>query len=142
MRRFSGVRERHGELAGDYPAIGPPTIGPTKPIGTEKRKEGWRAWPLHKRGGQVRAGDARNSEQQPRQRATPPTSAAPAYSNPPAPSPTPAARGATVAEICGGRSLISRSMCESRECGAAEHAGEPLCRRIRENEERRRDRIN
>jgi hypothetical protein len=44
-----------------------------------------------------------------------------------------------VRELCAGRNPISQAVCESRACGNAEHAGEPTCRQIRANEERRRD---
>jgi hypothetical protein len=43
-----------------------------------------------------------------------------------------------VAEICAGRGFIGQPMCESRECGAPEHANEAVCRRVREAEDRRR----
>jgi hypothetical protein len=37
--------------------------------------------------------------------------------------------------------VISRAVCETRECGAPEHAAEPVCQQVRENEERRRERM-
>jgi hypothetical protein len=75
----------------------------------------------------------RAAEEQQRQHATP----APAYSAAPTPAAAPP-RARTVAEICAGRGLIGQSMCESRECGAPEHANEAVCRRVREAEDRRR----
>jgi hypothetical protein len=69
------------------------------------------------------------------QRARQQTAPAPAAVAPP----TPAPRPRTVAEICGGRNIISQSICESRECGAPEHAGEATCRKIREQEDRHRE---
>jgi hypothetical protein len=41
-------------------------------------------------------------------------------------------------ETCAGGNLITRSLCESRECSRREHADEPLCQRLRAAEERRR----
>jgi len=52
-----------------------------------------------------------------------------------------APRVRTVKEICAGRNVISRAVCETRECGAPEHAAEPVCQQVRENEERRRERM-
>ena len=57
----------------------------------------------------------------------------------PAPRPAPVEQARTVRELCAGRNPISQSICESRACGAPEHANEPLCKQIRANEERRRD---
>ena len=56
------------------------------------------------------------------------------------PQPAPAApkpRG--VREICAGRGTIGESMCQSRECGAAEHAGEAICKQVKEAEDRHRN---
>ncbi len=59
----------------------------------------------------------------------------------PAPAPAPAAvpqpRG--VREICAGRGTIAEAVCQSRQCAAAEHANDAICRRIREADERRRN---
>jgi len=52
------------------------------------------------------------------------------------------ARLRTVQEICAGRNVISKAICETRECGAQEHASEPLCQQVRANEERRRAQMN
>jgi len=61
----------------------------------------------------------------------------------PAPTAVPAtARLRTVQEICAGRNVISKAICETRECGAQEHASEPLCQQVRANEERRRAQMN
>ena len=57
----------------------------------------------------------------------------------PTPYVAPAPIRQAVKDICAGRNVISRAICESRECGAAEHATEPLCQQIRANEERRRN---
>jgi len=46
------------------------------------------------------------------------------------------ARG--VQQICAGRGMIAESMCQSLECGKPEHASEPLCKQIKEKEDRRR----
>jgi hypothetical protein len=46
------------------------------------------------------------------------------------------ARG--VQQICAGRGMIAESMCQSLECGKTEHANEPLCKQIKEKEDRRR----
>jgi hypothetical protein len=45
----------------------------------------------------------------------------------------------SVREICGGRGTIAQAVCESRTCGEAQHAGEAICRQIREADERRRN---
>lgn len=50
------------------------------------------------------------------------------------------ARG--VREICAGRGSISEAVCQSRECGAAEHFNEAICRQIRDADERRRNYVN
>jgi double zinc ribbon protein len=47
------------------------------------------------------------------------------------------ARG--VQELCAGRGAIAEAVCQSRECAAPGHANEPLCRRLREADERRRN---
>lgn len=47
-------------------------------------------------------------------------------------------RTRTVAELCAGNSLLTRGFCEHRECGKAEHAGDPVCVRIKETEQARR----
>ena len=72
----------------------------------------------------------RAEEQRARTAQTPPAAA---------PSVAPAPVRQAVKDICAGRNVISRAICESRECGAAEHASEPLCQQIRANEERRRN---
>ena len=43
-----------------------------------------------------------------------------------------------VQQICAGRGMIAESMCQSLECGKTEHANEPLCKQIKEKEDRRR----
>ena len=47
-----------------------------------------------------------------------------------------------VREICAGRGSISEAVCQSRECGAAEHFNEAICRQIRDADERRRNYAN
>jgi hypothetical protein len=44
-----------------------------------------------------------------------------------------------VQQICAGRGFIAESVCQSRECGSPEHAGEALCRQIKEKEDKRRN---
>lgn len=44
-----------------------------------------------------------------------------------------------VREICAGRGTIGEAVCQSRECGAPEHANEAICREVREKEDRRRN---
>jgi len=62
-----------------------------------------------------------------------PSAAAPA-------APVPAAAQARgVQELCAGRGAIAEAVCQSRECAAPGHANEPLCRRLREADERRRN---
>jgi hypothetical protein len=50
------------------------------------------------------------------------------------------ARG--VRELCAGRGTIAEAVCQSRQCGAPEHANEPICRKLREQDERRRNYTN
>ena len=80
---------------------------------------------------QEAAAAAAAAQQRARQQAAPPPSTVAA--------PAPAPRARTVAEICGGRNIIAQSVCESRECGSPEHAGEAVCRKVREQEERHRE---
>jgi hypothetical protein len=47
-----------------------------------------------------------------------------------------------VLESCAGRGTIAEAVCQSRLCSAAEHANEPICRQIREADERRRNLLN
>ncbi len=65
------------------------------------------------------------------------------------PAPVPSAAAATtppaeparlrpVAELCAGSNLLTRGFCEHRECTKAEHAGDPVCVRLKEAEEARR----
>jgi hypothetical protein len=49
------------------------------------------------------------------------------------------ARARGVREICAGRGFIAEAICQSRECGAAEHSGEALCKQLKETEDRRRN---
>jgi hypothetical protein len=56
-----------------------------------------------------------------------------------APPPAAAAVPHGVREICGGRNAIAEAICQSRQCSQAEHAGEAICRQLREQEERRRN---
>jgi hypothetical protein len=70
------------------------------------------------------------------QRARPSTAAAPT----PPPAPVVQARG--VKEICAGRGTIAEAVCQSRQCGLAEHANEQICRQLREADERRRNMQN
>ncbi len=55
-----------------------------------------------------------------------------------APSP-PVAQGRGVREMCAGRGTIAEAVCQSRQCGLAEHANEQICRQLREADERRRN---
>jgi hypothetical protein len=73
----------------------------------------------------------RRAEEAQRTRAAPP---------PPAPAPTAQARG--VREICSGRGTIAEAVCQSRQCGLAEHANEAICRQLRDADERRRNTQN
>jgi hypothetical protein len=54
----------------------------------------------------------------------------------------PAPQPRTAREICAGGNVITRSVCESRECGRAEHVNEPACKQINAAEERRRQSQN
>ena len=51
--------------------------------------------------------------------------------------PAPGPQMRTVKEICAGRNLISQAICESRECGATEHANEAICKQVSAAQERR-----
>jgi hypothetical protein len=53
------------------------------------------------------------------------------------PGATTPARG--VREMCAGRGTIAEAVCQSRLCGAPEHANEAICRQLREADERRRN---
>jgi len=72
----------------------------------------------------------RRAEDAARARATPAPAAPP-------PAATAQARG--VREICAGRGTIAEAVCQSRTCGQPEHANEPICRQLREQDERRRN---
>src|SRR5436190_7908901 len=77
-------------------------------------------------------------EAQARRRAEDAQRARPTTTAPPSPAPALAqARG--VREICAGRGTIAEAVCQSRQCGLAEHANEPICRQLREADERRRN---
>ncbi len=65
------------------------------------------------------------------------TRAAQAAAAKPALAPAPAATPRTAQDICAGRNAISQAVCESRECGKPEHAGEPYCRQLKAAEDRR-----
>ena len=79
-----------------------------------------------------------DQEAQARRRAEEMQRPRPAVTQPVAPPPPPVqARG--VREICAGRGTIAEAVCQSRECGAAEHANEAVCREVREREDRRRN---
>ncbi len=59
----------------------------------------------------------------------------------PAPAPpVPAvAQARGVRELCAGKGTIGEAVCQSRTCGQPEHANEPICRQLREQDERRRN---
>jgi len=69
------------------------------------------------------------------QRPRPSTTVAP-------PPPAPVAQARTVRELCAGRGTIAEAVCQSRQCGLAEHANEQICRQLREADERRRNMQN
>ena len=64
---------------------------------------------------------------------------------PPAPVPRaatpvlPPAQARTVQERCANANPLARGLCESRECMRREHAGEPVCQRIKAADDRRRE---
>lgn len=64
----------------------------------------------------------------------------------PAPTPAPAAPASAqargVRESCAGRGTIAEAVCQSRLCAAAEHASDPVCRQLREADERRNNLVN
>ncbi|HEV7576915.1 MAG TPA: zinc-ribbon domain-containing protein [Caldimonas sp.] len=57
-------------------------------------------------------------------------------------SPPPIVQARGVREICAGRGTIAEAVCQSRQCGLAEHANEAICRQLREADERRRNAQN
>jgi hypothetical protein len=57
----------------------------------------------------------------------------------PASPPAPVAQARSVREICAGRGTIAEAVCQSRQCGSAEHANEQICRQLRDADERRRN---
>lgn len=60
----------------------------------------------------------------------------------PASPPAPVVQARGVREICAGRGTIAEAVCQSRQCGLAEHANEPICRQLRDADERRRNMQN
>lgn len=60
----------------------------------------------------------------------------------PQPQPPAAAQMRGVREICAGRGTIAQAICQSRECGAPEHANETICKQIRDADDRRRNYSN
>jgi hypothetical protein len=60
----------------------------------------------------------------------------------PSPSPAPVTQARGVREICAGRGTIAEAVCQSRQCGLAEHANEQICRQLRDADERRRNMQN
>ena len=90
---------------------------------------------------------ARQRAEEARARTAPAPAAAPRAATPapaaaPAPAPAVAPQPRTAREICAGGNAIIRSICESRECGRAEHAEEPACKQVNAAEERRRQSQN
>ncbi|MEO8309710.1 MAG: zinc-ribbon domain-containing protein [Caldimonas sp.] len=79
-------------------------------------------------------------EAQARRRAEEAQRARPSAAVPPGPPPIAQARG--VREICAGRGTIAEAVCQSRQCGLAEHANEAICRQLRDADERRRNMQN
>ena len=65
----------------------------------------------------------------------------PVAATPVAPPPV-SAQPRGVRDICAGRGSIAEAVCPSRECGAAEHFNEAICRQIRDADERRRNYTN
>jgi len=61
---------------------------------------------------------------------------------PPPPPPAPVVQARGVREICAGRGTIAEAVCQSRQCGLAEHANEQICRQLRDADERRRNMQN
>jgi len=75
-------------------------------------------------------------EAQAKRRAEEAQRARPTTTSPPSPA---LAQARGVREICAGRGTIAEAVCQSRQCGLAEHANEPICRQLREADERRRN---
>ena len=53
------------------------------------------------------------------------------------PTPDPVEVRRTIKDICSGGNLISEQVCRVHECSKAEHGSDPICVRLKENEERR-----
>jgi hypothetical protein len=82
---------------------------------------------------------AAEQEAQARRRAEEAQRARQSTATPAPPPPQPVAQARGVREICAGRGTIAEAVCQSRQCGSAEHANEPICRQLREQDERRRN---
>ena len=90
---------------------------------------------------QSSAAQRAEQEAQARRRAEEAQRARPSVAVPPSPPPqTSQPRG--VREICAGRGTIAEAVCQSRQCGLAEHANEAICRQLRDADERRRNMQN
>ena len=81
---------------------------------------------------------ARHRLDEARARGVPPAAAATRSSAPTPTVATPAA-ARSVQERCVNLNIIAKAICQSRECVRAEHAGEPVCQRIRAADDRRRE---
>jgi hypothetical protein len=87
---------------------------------------------------QQAAATARAEQEAARRRAEEAQRARPVVTAPPPAAP----QARTAQEVCAGRGTIAEAICQSRECASAEHAGEALCRQIKEREDRRRNYMN
>jgi Double zinc ribbon len=79
------------------------------------------------------AADAARQHAEDAQRAKAATAAAPVVAAPPPPKPR------TAAEICASQGFFAEQICRSRECAAPEHAGEALCKELKDINDRRRN---
>jgi hypothetical protein len=90
-------------------------------------------------GSAAAAAQRAEQEAQAKRRAEDAQRARPSTAPAPSPPPAPAVQARGVKEICAGRGTIAEAVCQSRQCGLAEHANEQICRQLREADDRRRN---
>ena len=92
--------------------------------------------------GSATAAQRAEQEAQAKRRAEEAQRARPSAAAAPTPPPAPVVQARGVREICAGRGTIAEAVCQSRQCGLAEHANEQICRQLRDADERRRNMQN
>ncbi len=136
--------------AAPLPQLGDPAVesaeAEAKRLAAEKRRDkaardkaerDAKAKALLEQRDQSSAAQRAEQEAQARRRAEEAQRARPSVAVPPSPPPQ-MAQPRGVREICAGRGTIAEAVCQSRQCGLAEHANEAICRQLREADERRR----